>query len=62
MYQFSPNALPRISKHFIRPHLHYADDIYDNDKPNNDLFKKEIENVQYWACIAMTGAIPGTSW
>ena len=52
---FPRNALLRIYKSFIRPHLDYADIIYD--KANNASFK----NVQYRACIAITGAIQGTS-
>ena len=53
------DALLRIYKSFIRPHLDYGDIIYD--KPNNESFKNKIENVQYKACIAITGAIQGTS-
>ena len=57
---FSRNALLRIYKSFIRPHVDYADIIYD--KPNNVSFKSKIENVQYLACIAIADAIQGTSW
>ena len=46
-------------KSFIRPHVDYADIIYD--KPNNVSFKSKIENVQYLACIAIADAIQGTS-
>ena len=56
---FPRNALLRIYKSFIRPYLDYADIIYD--KPNNASFKNKIENVQYRACTAITGAIQGTS-
>ena len=56
---FPRNALLRIYKSFIRPHLDYANIIYD--KPNNASFKNKIENVQYRACIAITGAIKGMS-
>ena len=56
---FPRNALLRIYKSFIRPHFDYADIIYDN--PNNASFKNKIENVEYRACIAITGAIQGTS-
>ena len=56
---FPRNALLRIYKSFVRSHLDYADIIYD--KPNNASFKNKIENVQYRACIAMTGTIQGTS-
>ena len=53
------DALLRIYKSFIRPHLDCGDIIYD--KPNNESFKNKIENIQYKACIAITGAIQGTS-
>ena len=53
------NALLRIYKLFIRPKLDCGDII--NDKPHNEYFKNKIENIQYKACIAITGAIPGTS-
>ena len=53
------NALLRIYNSFIRLHLDYGDIIYD--KTNNDSFKNKIENIQYKACIAITGAIQGTS-
>ena len=49
------DALLRIYKSFIRPHLDYGDIIYD--KPNNKSFKNKIENIQYKTCIAITGAI-----
>ena len=52
-------VLLRIYKSFVRPHLDYGN-IYD--KPNNESFQKNIENVQYKACIAITGAIKGTFW
>ena len=56
---FPRNALLRVCKSFIRPHLDYAGIIYD--KSNNVSFKNKIENVQYRACIAITGTIQGTS-
>ena len=37
------DALLRIYKSFIRPHLDYGDIIYD--KPNNESFKNKIENI-----------------
>ena len=55
---FPRNAILRST--IIRPHLDYADIIYD--KPNMASFKNKIENVQYRACIAITGGIQGTSW
>ena len=56
---FNEHALLRIYKSFIRPHLDYGDIIYD--KPHNKSFQNKIENIQYKACIAVTGAIQGTS-
>ena len=53
------NALPRIYKSFIRPHLDYGDILYD--KPNNENFQNKTEKVQYRTCLAITGAIQGTS-
>ena len=53
------DALLRINESFIRPHLDHGDIIYD--KPNNKSFKNKIENIQYKACIAITGVIQGTS-
>ena len=58
------DILPRdsfvtIYKSFIRPHLDYGDVIYD--QPNNDSFSDKIEQLQYKACLAMTGTIQGTS-
>ena len=56
---FPRDGLLRIYKTFIRPHLDYADIIYD--KPNNASFKNKIQHVQYRACIAIIGVIQGTS-
>ena len=44
---------------FVRPHIDYADVIYD--KPNNELFKKRLESLQYNAALAITGCIRGSS-
>ena len=52
-------ALLRIYKSSVRPNLDYGDIIFD--KPNNESFKSRIESIQYKACIAITGAIQGTS-
>ena len=52
-------ALLRIYKSFVRPNLDYGDIIFD--RPNNESFKSRIESIQYKACIAITGAIQGTS-
>ena len=48
-----------IYKAFIRPHLDYADVIYD--QPHNESFCNRIESVQYNAALAITGAIRGSS-
>ena len=53
------SALLTIYKSFIRPHLEYGDILYD--KPDNESFQNKIEKVQYKACLAITGAIQGTS-
>ena len=58
------NILPRsalliIYKSFIRPHLHYGDIIYD--QAHNTPFHQKLELLQYNACLAITGAIRGTS-
>ena len=52
-------TLLTIYKSFVRPHLDYADIIYD--QPSTDLFKNKIECVQYNAALAITGCIRGTS-
>ena len=49
----------RIYKSFIKPHLDYGDIIYD--KSNNESLKNKIKNIQYSACIAVTGAIQEAS-
>ena len=53
------NVLLAIYKSFVRPHLDYGDILYD--KPNNENFQNKLENVQYRACLEITGAIQGTS-
>ena len=55
----SRKNLLTIYKSFVRPHLDYADIIYDN--PINDSFREKIERVQYTASLVITGAIKGTS-
>ena len=55
----SRNSLVTTYKSFIRPHLDYDDVIYD--QPNNDSFTDKIEQLQYKVCLAITGAIQGTS-
>ena len=58
------NLLPRtalitIYKTFVRPHLDYGDILYD--QAFNLSFKQKLESIQYRACLAITGAIRGTS-
>ena len=52
-------ALVTIYKAFIRPHLDYGDALYD--QAFNNSFHAEMESIQYNACLAITGAIRGTS-
>ena len=53
------SALLSIYKSFIRPHLEYGNILYY--KPDNENFQSKIEKVRYKACLAITGAIQGTS-
>ena len=58
------NILPRsalltIYKSFIRPHLDYGDIIYGQGY--NASFHQKLDFLQYNVCLAMTGAIRGTS-
>ena len=58
------NLLPRqdlviIYKAFVRPHLDYGDVLYD--QAYNNSFHAKMESIQYNACLAITGAIRGTS-
>ena len=56
---FPRDELLRTCNFFNRSHLDYGNIIYN--KPNNTSFKDKIESVQYRTCIAITGAIQGTS-
>ena len=51
------DSLVTIYKSFIRPHLDYGDVIYD--QPNNYSFSDKIKQLQYKACLAITGAVQG---
>ena len=58
------NLLPRTAlitlyKAFVRPHLDYGDIIYD--QAHNAYFYQKLESLQYNACLAITGAICGSS-
>ena len=53
------HSLISLYKSFIRPHLDYADIIYD--QPNNLTLCNKTETCQYNAALAITGAIRGSS-
>ena len=58
------NLLPRaklitIYKAFIWSHLDYGDVLYD--QAFNNSFKEKLESIQYNVCLALKGAIRGTS-
>ena len=53
------SVLLTIYKSFIRPHPDYGDIIYD--QAYNASFHQKLELLQYNACLAITGAIRGTS-
>ena len=48
-----------IYKAFVRPHLDYGDILYD--QAYNASFHQKLEKIQYNVCIAITGAVRGTS-
>ena len=52
-------ALITIYKAFVRPYLDYGDILYD--QAYNASFYQKLEKMLYNACIAITGAIRGTS-
>ena len=58
------NILPRLAlliiyKSFIRLHLDYGDIIHD--QAYNASFQQKIELLKHNACLAITGAVRGTS-
>ena len=53
------HALITIYKSFIRPYLDYGDILYE--KAFNESFHQKIESIQNNACLAITGAIRGSS-
>ena len=58
----SREVLDQVYKLYIRPHLDYGDIIYHKFDPNMHLeFTKKLEQVQYSAALAVTGAWRGTS-
>ena len=52
-------ALMTMYKAFVRPHLDYGDQIYD--EAYNELFQQKLESIQYNTCLALSGAIRGSS-
>ena len=46
-------------KAFVRSHLDYGDMIYD--EAYNETFHQKLESIQYNACLALSGAIRGSS-
>ena len=53
------SALLTIYKNLVRPHLDYSNIIYD--QTYNATFHQKLEMIQYNACLALTGAVRGTS-
>ena len=53
------NALITLYKAFVGAHLDYGDIIYD--QAHNASFHQKLETLQYNACLAITGAICGSS-
>ena len=52
-HYMSHDSFVTIYKFFIRPHLDYADVIFD--KPRNETFSNRIKSVQYNTTLAITG-------
>ena len=48
-----------IYKVFVRPNQDYGDVIYDEGY--NKTFHQKLESVQYNVCLALSGAIRGSS-
>ena len=48
-----------IYKAFVRPNLDYGDVIYD--ETYNKTFHRKLESIRYNACLALSGAIRGSS-
>ena len=58
----SRNVLDQIYKLYIRPHLDYGDIIYHRHDPQMSLdITKRLDQTQYSAALAVTGAWRGTS-
>ena len=52
-------VLMTMYKTFVRPHLDYGDIIYD--EAYNETFHQKVESIQCNACLALSGAIRGSS-
>ena len=52
-------VLITMYKALVRPHLDYADMIYD--EAYNQRFHQKLESIQYNVCLALSGAIRGSS-
>ena len=64
LHKLRRNILPRttlitVYRAFIRLHLDYGDVLYN--QAFNNSFKEKLESIQYNACLALTGAVRGTS-
>ena len=58
----SRDVLDQIYKLYVRPHLDYGDIIYHRDDPQMQLnFTQRLEQTQYSAALAVTGAWRGTN-
>ena len=58
----SRDALDQIYKLYVRSHLDYGDIIYHRDDPHMQMnFTQRLEQTQYSAALAVTGAWRGTS-
>ena len=58
----SRDVLDQIYKLYVRPHLDYGDIIYHKYDPQMCLnFTQRLEQTQYCAALAVTGAWRGTS-
>ena len=52
-------VLITMYKALVGPHLDYGDIIYD--EAYNETFHQKLESIQYNACLALSGAIRGSS-
>ena len=58
----SRNVLDQMYKLYVRPHLDYGDIVYHKYDPDlSSVFTKRLEQTQYAAILAVTGAWRGTS-